>query len=302
MIKSIADLYTLVDNQKTKKKLVVSAAQDEHVLEAVAEASKKNIIDPIFVGDKKQIESIINKKKLDIKNYKIIDETDTVLAAKKAVALIKEGEGDILMKGLVNSTNFLRPVMKRDTGLRIGETLSHMGLMELPNYHKLFLLTDGALNIAPDLNLKISIIKNAVYFMSKIGISKPKVAALAAFELVNPNMQATIDAAILAKMAQRGQIRNCIIEGPLSFDNAISKESAKLKGLDTDVAGDADILLSPNIEAANVLYKSINYFAGANPACIILGASVPIILTSRSDTMAVKLNSIALAASVEFNN
>ncbi len=302
MVTSIKDLYELVDKQEKKKKLVVSAAQDLHVLEAVSEALKKNLIaDPILVGDKGLIEKIISENNLSINNPDIIHEEDMPLAAEKAVSIVKEGNGDILMKGLVDSTNFLRPIMKRGTGLRIGDTVSHMGLYDLPQYHKLFLFSDGALNIAPDLNLKIAMIKNAVFFMRALGIEKPKVAVLAAFELVHQKMQATLDAALLSKMAERGQIRNCIIEGPLSFDNAISKESAKLKGLDTDVAGDADILISPNIESANVLYKSINFFTGASPACIILGASVPVILTSRSDTMDVKLNSITLSASVDFN-
>jgi len=302
MITSINDLYNIVEKQETKKRLVVSAAQDQHVLEAVAEASEKNLIkNPILVGNKKLIEKIITENNLSIDNPEIVHEEDMTIAAQKAVEIIKVGDGDILIKGLVDSTNFLRPVMKRGTGLRIGDTVSHMGLYDLPHYHKLFLFTDGALNIAPDLELKISLIKNAVFFMRTLGIDKPKVAALAAFELVHRKMEATLDAALLSKMAQRGQIRNCFIEGPLSFDNAISQESAKLKGLDSDVAGDADILLSPNIEAANVLYKSINFFTGASPACIILGASVPVILTSRSDTMEVKLNSITLGASVDFN-
>ncbi len=227
---------------------------------------------------------------------------DKANSAIASVKLIRDGFGDILMKGLIDSPIFLRPILHKEYGLRMGDTLSHIGIIELPHYHKIFALADGALNIAPDLNMKISILKNSIYFMRKLGIEIPKVAALGALELVHQKMQATIDAALLSKMAQRDQIKNCIVEGPLSFDNAISKESAEAKGLDSEVAGDADILLSPNIEAANVLYKSIVYFAGANPACVILGASAPAILTSRTDSEEVKLNSIALAAAVDYDS
>jgi len=297
-IKNLAGLFSQVQAQPITKKLVVAAAHDEHILDAVFMAWEQNIIEPILVGNKKIITEITKEKNYSLKNVEIIDVKDKTEAAIEAVKIINRGEGDILIKGNVDSSIFLRPVLNREYGLRVGETLSHLGIIELPHYHKIFALTDGALNIAPDLDLKRIILKNSIHFMRKLGIPKPKIAALGALELVHPKMQATIDAALLSKMAQRGQIKDCIIEGPLSFDNAISKKSAELKGLNSEVAGEADILLAPNIEAANVLYKSIVYFAGANPACIILGASVPIILTSRSDSEKIKLNSITLAASV----
>jgi len=301
MITKLTDFYKNVGNQEKKKRLVVAAAQDEHVLDAVFMAKEKNIIEPILVGHEKKISELADKHNYDLTGIEIINEEDNVNAAITSVRLIHDGNGDILLKGLLDSSTFLRPILHREYGLRRGDALSHIGMIELPNYHKVFALTDGALNIAPDLDMKISILKNSIYFMRKLGIEKPKVAALGAFELVHQKMQPTIDAALLSKMAQRGQIKNCIVEGPLSFDNAISKKSAEYKGLDSEVAGDADILLCPNIEAANVLYKSIVYFAGANPACVILGASAPIILTSRTDSEEIKLNSITLAASVDFD-
>ncbi len=300
MITKLSDLYNHIDKQIKKKKLVVAVAQEEHVLEAVAEAKRKNIVDLILVGHEKKIKEILERKELPLSDVEIINEENIKNAAIASVKIIYAGDGDILMKGNIDSSGFLRALLDKQYGLRKQDILSHVGIIELPNYHKIFALTDGAFNIAPDLNMKISILHNTISFVRKLGIKQPKVAVLGVFERVHPKMQATMDAAILSKMSQRGQIRHCIIDGPLSFDNAISKQSANFKGIDNEVAGDADILLLPNLESANVLYKSIVYFAGAKPACVILGASAPIILTSRTDSEEVKLNSIMLAARVDF--
>ncbi len=301
MYKTLDEVFEKRKVKGLNKTLVVAAAEDDHVIDAVFMAREEEIIQPILVGHEEKIHQIAEKDGYSLKGIKIVNIPEPREAAVASVKMVHDGEGDIIMKGLVDSSSFLRPMLNRKYGLRKSETLSHTGIVELPYYHKVFALTDAAFNITPDLDAKISIVKNAVYLMRKLGIEKPKIAALGAYELVNQKMQATIDAALLAKMSQRGQIRNCIIEGPMSFDNAVSKESAAYKGLDSEVAGDADILLAPNLEAGNVLYKSFVYFANANPAGMIMGASVPAILMSRTDSVDVKLNSIKLAASVDFD-
>ncbi len=295
MLTKISDLYSLNKNKKTLKRLVLASAGDEHSLEAVFNAHKKNIIKPILVGDKNKILKIAERKDLDIKNTEIIDIKDDKAAVIESVKIIKSGKGDILMKGYTSTATLLKAILNDEYGLKNSPLLSHFALFELPNYHKLVGITDVAMNIAPSLKEKAGIISNAVKYMYKIGYTKPKVAVIAAVELVNEKMQATIDAAILSKMEQRKQMPDCIIDGPLAFDNAISKESAEHKGIVSEVAGDTDLLLMPNIEAGNVLYKSLA-FNEAKLAAVILGASVPVVLTSRSDTEETKLNSIILAA------
>lgn len=295
MLKNISDLYNKIQEKENTKKLVLAAAADEHSIDAVFEASKKNIIKAILVGDKQEIIKICNNKNYDLKNVELIDVADKKLAVQTSVKLVKEGKADILMKGNVPTAILLKGVLNDDYGLKSGNLLSHFALFELKNYHKLIGLTDVAMNIAPNLKEKGGIITNSVNYMLKIGYKKPKVAVIGAVELVNEKMQATIDAAILSKMADRNQINNCIIDGPLAFDNAMSKESAKHKGIVSDVAGDTDLLMMPNIETGNVLYKSFAY-SQAKLAAVILGASAPIVLTSRSDSEETKLNSIVLAA------
>ncbi|RPI96381.1 MAG: phosphate butyryltransferase, partial [Spirochaetales bacterium] len=220
-IRTIADLYSNVEKRPKRKKLIVAAAQDEHVLDAVTKARERGIVEPILVGIKKKIIEIADTHGFDLNNVRIIDEEDNIRAAEISVQLVRDGEADILMKGLLDTATYLRPVLDKANGLRRGEALSSIGLFELKNYHKLFVLTDGGLNIAPDLKMKVAIIKNAVFFMRRLGVEIPKVAVLGAFELININAIATVDAALLSMMSQRGQIRNCIIDGPLSFDNAI---------------------------------------------------------------------------------
>jgi len=301
MYKTLEEVFEKRKVKGLNKKIIVAAAEDDHVLEAVILGRKEEIVEPILVGDEKKILEIAERDGHDLTGIEIINELDPVQSAVKAAQLVSEGTGDIIMKGLVDSSSFLRPILSRKFGLRRGDVMSHAGVIEIPSYHKVFCLTDAAFNIAPDLDTKIGMIKNAVFMMRKLGIERPKIAALGAYELVNQNMQATMDAALLAKMAERGQIRNCVIEGPMSFDNAVMPASAESKHLESEVAGDADILVAPNLESANVIYKAFNYFAKARPAGVIMGAKVPAILMSRSDTTEIKLNSIKLAASIDFN-
>ncbi|MCK4663168.1 MAG: bifunctional enoyl-CoA hydratase/phosphate acetyltransferase [Bacteroidales bacterium] len=296
LLKKLNDLFKLLEKQTIKKRLVLGVAQDPHSLNAVCKAAERNIIDPILVGDQKEIENIAKADKLDISNYKIIYEKDHIKALEIAVKLVHNKEADILMKGNAGTSDLLKAVLNKDWGLRTGRLLSHFAFFEVKNYHKLIAVTDVAMNIAPDLKDKIQITNNSVEFMNKLGIEKPKVAVLGAVEMVNESMQATLDAALLSKMAQRNQIKNCLIDGPLAFDNAISLKSTKHKKITSDVAGDTDLLLMPDIEVGNVLYKTLVFFANAKVASVILGASSPIVLTSRSDSEEAKLHSILLAA------
>ena len=297
MILKTLNTFIEIAAGKSKKKIAVAAAEDQPVLEAVAAARKENIVEPILVGNKKIIEEISAKINFDLKGILIIDEKNPTQACKICVGLIRENKAQILMKGMVNTADYLRAILDKENGLRTGQLLSHIGFFELKSYHKLLALTDVAQNIAPTLEEKIEILNNAVECFHRIGIDNPKIAIVAAVETVNPKMEATIHAAILTMMNRRNQIKGCLIDGPLGFDNAISKESAEHKGIISDVSGDVDLILTPEIESGNILYKSLTYFAGATVAAIILGASVPIVLTSRSDSERSKLMSIALAAS-----
>ncbi len=300
MLKKLAELHEIVRQKKQVKRLVVAVAQDEHSLEAVSNAAKKGYIEAILVGDASEIRKIAEKhKKVDISKFEIVNESDPQEAVAKAVKLVHYGEADILMKGNVGTSTLLKGVLNKEWGLRKNEVLSHIAMFEVEAYHhKLISLADVAMNIAPDLNTKIAIINNSVEFLRKLGIETPKVAVIGAVELVNESMPATMDAALLSKMAERGQIKNCIIDGPLAFDNAISAESARHKGIVSKVAGDADLLLLPDIEAGNVLYKSFVFFTKAKVAAVVLGARAPIVLTSRSDSEESKLDSIVLAAAI----
>jgi phosphate butyryltransferase len=297
MLEKLSQLHDMA-HAHTTRRLVLAAAHDENALEAVLNASKKGIIEAILVGDKAKMEAIALKQHFNLEGFRIIDEADNDKAAAVAVKLVREKEADILMKGNLATSSLLRAVLNKEWGLRSGELISHLALFELPAYHKIIGLTDAAMNITPDLNGKVSLIRNATAFMNKLGVKQPKVAVLSAVETVNPDMKSTLDASALAKMADRGQFKNCIIDGPLAFDNAISRKSAEHKGITSEVAGDADLLVADNIDVANALYKAFIYFAGAKCAAVILGASAPIVLTSRADSDETKLNSIALAAAV----
>ncbi|PWJ39243.1 bifunctional enoyl-CoA hydratase/phosphate acetyltransferase [Sediminitomix flava] len=296
MLTNISDLQKIVEQDPTKKRLVLCAAADEHSLYAVYRAYKAGYIEPILVGDEQKIRKLAEEKWYDLTGVQIIHETDPKKMVQRSVSLIREGNGEILMKGHISTAQILSGVLNKEWGLRDKKTISHFALFEIPAYHKLLALTDVAMNIAPDLSTKIDILNNAVSFMHKIGVEEPNVAVLAAVEMVNEKMPATTDAALLSIMQRRGQIKNCKIDGPLAFDNAISLESKSHKGITGDVAGNADLLLCPDIEAGNVLYKAFVFFAHAKVASIILGAKAPIVLTSRSDSEETKLNSILLSA------
>ena len=232
----------------------------------------------------------------DLDKIEIYDLQDDQEIIKKAVELVINKEVDILMKGKVTTAQLLKGVLNKEYGMKHKSFLSHFALFEIPNYHKLLAITDVALNILPNLEHKVHILNNAVSFIRKIGVDKPKIAALSAIEMVNEKMPSTMDAALLSIMQRRGQIKNCLVDGPLAFDNAVSLESKKQKNLGGEVAGNADILLVPNVESGNILYKSLVAFADAKVAGIVLGADFPIVLTSRADSEETKLNSILLAA------
>ncbi len=282
----------------SKKKLALAAAHDSNALDAVISAQKAGIVEAILVGDQIAIQEIALKSGHNLSATTIINEPNIDKAAAICVQLIREKKADILMKGNLSTSSLLKAVLNKENGLRTGELISHLALFELPTYHKIIGLSDAAMNIAPDLSGKASLITSATACLRKLGVEKPKVAILAAVETVNPDMKSTLDASALAKMADRGQIKGCIIDGPLAFDNAVSKKSADYKGIVSQVAGDADLLIANDIDAANGLYKAFIYFAGAKCAAVILGASAPIVLTSRADSDETKLNSIALAAAV----
>ena len=290
------DTFIEISKSKPKKKIAVAAAEDKPVLRAISAAVDNGIVEPVLFGHKEKIKAIAKEINFDLTGIDIHDEKDPAKAALKCVMYIHNGNAQILMKGLVGTADFLRAVLNKEYGLRTGSLLSHVGFFETKFYHKLIALTDAAQNIAPDLNDKVAILKNAVNMFHKIGVECPKVAAVTAVESVNPKMQATVDAAALSLMSKRKQIKGCIIDGPLAFDNAVSKEAAEHKGIESEVAGDADLLFLPNIEVGNVLYKSLTYFGGAKVAAVILGAAVPVVLTSRTDSDKSKMLSIALAS------
>ena len=282
------------------KKIAVAAAQDSAVLEAVREAKAQGIADAVLVGDEAKIREIAAGLDMDLNGYRIIDEPDLVQASLKAVKLARDGEVDMYMKGLVDSKNFLKSVLDKEVGLRTGGPLSHVCVFDIPGIDRLLFLTDVAFMTYPTLEDKVNIIKNTVPVCRACGIENPKVAPLAAVEVVNPKMPVTVEAAELTKMCEEGQITGCIVDGPLSLDLAIDPEAAKHKGAtDRKIQGDANILLFPDIHAGNLVYKClVHTVPGIKNGCILTGTKVPVILTSRSDTFETKVNSIALAAVV----
>jgi phosphate butyryltransferase len=295
VLRKLEDLKGIVANGPVIK-LVLAAAQDQHSLSAVLRAWKDGIIEPILIGDKEAIQNISVTNGYDISGLRIVHEPDTYMSVEMAVRMASSKQADVLMKGKVGTSTLLKCVLNKEWGLRTGNLLSHLALFEVETYHKLIAVTDVAMNIAPNLQDKIAIVNNSIACLHKLGVNIPKVAVLGAVEMVNENMEATLHAALLSKMNQRDQIKDCIIDGPLAFDNAISLESAQHKGIRSEVAGDTDLLLMPDIEVGNVLYKSLVFFAKAKVAAVILGALVPIVLTSRSDTEQAKYDSILLAA------
>ena len=282
-----------------KKTVAVSVAQDSAVLEAVVEAKKRGIADAILVGDEAKIKEIAASMNMDLSDFEIINEPDMIQASLTAVKLAHDGKVDMYMKGLIDTKNFLKSVLDKEVGLRTGNALSHVAVFEVPGIEQLLFLTDVAFMTYPTLEDKVNIIKNTVPVCKACGIDMPKVAPLAAVEVVNPKMPATVEAAELARMCEAGEIKDCIVDGPLSLDLAIDPEAAKHKGAtDRKIQGDADVLLFPDIHAGNLVYKAIVHMTNMKNGCILTGTKVPVILTSRSDTFETKVNSIALAAVV----
>jgi phosphotransacetylase len=253
------------------------------------------MIRPILVGPSRKIEQIAGSAGLDLGNAEIVDTPHSHASAMTAVGLVREGRAELLMKGSLHTDELLAAVVGRDTGLRTGRRISHVFIMDVPTYHKVLIVTDAAINIAPTLEDKADICQNAIDLAISLGLAQPKVAILAAVETVTSKMSATIDAAALCKMAERGQIKKGVLDGPLAFDNAISKVAAETKGITSAVAGDPDILLVPDLEAGNMLAKQLTFLANADSAGLVLGARVPIILTSRSDSVRSRIASCAVA-------
>ncbi len=280
------------------KKVVVAAAGDAHTLEAIKEAVDEGIVKPVLVGDKAKIIEIAAEIGLTVAEEDIYDEPDAVAAAQKSVALIHEGKGDFIMKGKLETAQILKPVVNKETGLGTGRVMSHFVFDELPYYHKLLVTTDGGMMTYPTLEQKKDIIINTVETLKSLGYENPKIACVAAVEKVNPKMPETVEADALKQMNQNGEITDCVIEGPISLDIALSKEIADLKGFDSPVAGDADVILVPNIQVGNILGKSITVIARGNMAGFIVGAKVPIVLTSRGSSAKEKYLSLVLASAV----
>jgi len=276
------------------KKIAVASAAAEDVLTAVEAARLEGLVEALLVGEKKQIVKIAEENGIDLKNHTIIDISDKNEIAKCAVELVRNKDASILMKGMMGTARILKAVLNKEYGLRTKRMLSHVYTLEIKKYNRLLTMTDGAMCIAPDLKQKVQIVQNAIYYAHSLGIKEPKVAVLGALELVNPDMPATMDAACLSKMSERGQIVGGIVDGPLGFDNAISKKAAEHKGINSPVSGEVDIALVPNIESGNIFAKSLVYLAEAVPAGLLLGAKAPVVLVSRSDTAQSKLYSIAL--------
>jgi phosphate acetyltransferase len=268
---------------------------EETALEGALDAGAKGLITPILVGPEPKIREVAAKGGHDLGSVRIVDARHSHESAAKAVALVRQGEAEVLMKGSLHTDELLGAVVARDTGLRTGRRISHVFIMDVPTYHKVLVITDAAINIAPTLEDKADICQNAIDLAISLGVERPKVAILAAVETVNSKMQPTLDAAALCKMAERGQIKGGILDGPLAFDNAISSEAARVKGIKSEVAGDPDILLAPDLEAGNILAKQLSFLANADSAGLVLGARVPIILTSRADSVRARIASCAVA-------
>jgi phosphotransacetylase len=264
-------------------------------LEGAIDAAEKGLISPILIGPEAKIREIAAAHGIALGRTPIIDTPHSHASAVKAVELVRQGQAEILMKGSLHSDELLGAVIAKETGLRTGRRISHVFIMDVPTYHKVLIVTDAAINIAPTLDDKVHIVQNAVDLAISLRVPRPKVAILAAVETVNAKMPSTIDAAALCKMADRGQITNAALDGPLAFDNAISAEAAKIKGITSEVAGDPDILLVPDLEAGNMLAKQLTFLANADSAGLVLGARVPIVLTSRADSIRSRIASCAVA-------
>ena len=293
MIKNF-DQVIEIAKKRGPKKVALACAEDIDALKAINEAKKVGIVEAILVGDEEKIKVNAKNENIDLSQYEIVHEADMVEASRKAVELVSTGKAHMVMKGLVDTSIILKAVLDKEIGLRTGNPLSHVALFQVPGFDKMHLVTDAAMTIAPDLEGKKALINNVVPVARALDIQMPKVAVICAKEKPNPKMPDTMDARALQEMNERGEIKDCIVGGPLALDNAVSKKAAEIKGIDHPVAGDADILLTGDIEAGNVLYKSMIYFGKAKNAGVIVGAKAPIVLTSRADSDEAKLYSIAL--------
>jgi phosphate acetyltransferase len=269
---------------------------DESSLSGAIDAAKAGIIQPFLVGPIAKIRAVAEKLKFDLGHYEIVDAPHSHAAAEKAVELVRLGKAELLMKGSLHTDELMAEVVRKDTGLRTARRVSHVFIMDVPTYPKPLFITDAAVNIFPTLEEKVDILQNAIELAQALGIKKPKVAILSAVETVTSKIPSTIEAAALCKMAERGQITGAVLDGPLAFDNAISCEAAAIKHITSEVCGDADILLVPDLEAGNMLAKELTFLANADAAGIVLGARVPIILTSRADSVRARMASCAVAA------
>lgn len=296
MITSLPDIVAAVKTRGTKR-LSVACGEDPHTIEAVGRAIKEGLVQAVLTGSKSKIEKVASDNKVDPGLFKIIDEPDQGKALALAVERVRKGEADLLMKGLIDSSLYIRAIIDKERGiLPPGRLLTHISVIQVPAWKKLIICADVAVIPYPDLEAKVQILNYLIAVAKKLNIEKPKAAIICAVEKVNPKMIPTTDAAILAKMADRGQIKGAIVDGPLALDVAFSKESADIKGVKTEVAGDADILLFPNIETGNVFFKTCGHLAGGEIGAIVTGAQCPCILPSRSDSEDSKYYSIALAS------
>ena len=276
------------------KTVAIAAAQEKEILLAAQDAEAQELCECVLVGDRAAIKEIAQENSIDIRRIMVIHEPKPKQAARKVMELVHLGHAQMAMKGGIETGDFLRAALDKEVGLRVGRLLTHVGIFEIPGFDRLIFISDAGVVVAPTMEQKIEIVQNAIYVAQRLGVEQPRVAILAATEMVNPKIPTTLDAANLSKMADRGQIRGGLIDGPLALDNAISLESAQIKGIKSDVAGRADILIPPDVEAANVLAKAITYFAKGNMAGVVVGGKSPIIVASRSDPHQTKLVSMAL--------
>lgn len=282
-------------------KIAVAAAEDEYVLRAIDSACKRGICSAILVGQAQAVSDIAKTEGIDLSCYEVVNAADKQQACQMAVALVKQGRAQAVMKGLVDTSVFLRAVLDKENGIKSAPVLSHVGVFELKGFDRLIMMSDAALNMYPDVNQKQSIIENATVVANALGVDNPIVACVCAIEKLNPKMPPTVDAAELVNRNRAGLLKGCRVVGPLALDNALFVEAALHKGIEDPLAGRADILLVPNIESGNVLYKSLAYVGGARNAGVLIGAKAPVVLTSRSDHEDTKINSIALAIKIALN-
>ena len=297
-MKNFNEIFTELQGRDSKKRMVAAWGVDEHTISAASQAIDLGLVEVILVGDRAMIEDVCRQENITPSKFTIVHNPVELKAVAQAVQMVRDGEGDFLMKGLCSTDKFLRAILNKETGLLPPKgTLTHCGVIEIPSYHKLLFVGDVAVIPAPDFKQKQVIMDFLVKTAKSVGVQTPKVAIIAATEQVLPSQPATMEAAQLAKMADRGQIKGCVADGPLALDVAIDRESAEIKGLTSPVAGDADCLLFPNIESGNVFYKANSKLVpGVRQAGILVGAKVPCVLSSRADSIDTKLNSIALAA------